>query len=447
MLHLIKRIGLLAVFLGVLAGCAGGAVMELPVVSRDDIRQARHELQRHPISPPQGMRDGEMLSRLGVAWQGIQAAVLDVCAMVFMQDSCAATVPDHVYLSPEDDVNAYANQKGEIVVFKGLMQAAGNEDEIAAVLAHEAAHVIFGHPQRASSNATVGSVLGAVVSGILLLAIDPYAHPDTVEDWVNLGGTAGESIAISRYNPEMELEADLFALQVLHRAGKPADTLVDVVVRMQRQGRASTGGGGMSWASYLNTHPANDARLASIRATLNSLRGVLPSGSVLIGNAGAAQHRKLAKQGDPQGQFIMGWMYANGMGVKLDNDKAAKWFRLAAEQGHPAAPLYLAWIQKNRPKIQHIIAQLAEAGNMAAQSDYGLMLQHGWGVAKNPELAVYWYHRAARRGYATAQNNLGEMYRNGDGVRQDNGEALKWYRMAAEQGHELAKRNLQLLEH
>ena len=39
----------------------------------------------------------------------------------------------------------------------------------------------------------------------------------------------------------------------------------------------------------------------------------------------------LAEEGNVEGQFGMGLLYANGFGVALDDDQALKWYLLAAE--------------------------------------------------------------------------------------------------------------------
>jgi TPR repeat protein len=44
-----------------------------------------------------------------------------------------------------------------------------------------------------------------------------------------------------------------------------------------------------------------------------------------------------AKRGDAEAQYSLGWMYANGRGVRRDDATAAIFFRLAAEQGHQHA--------------------------------------------------------------------------------------------------------------
>jgi soluble lytic murein transglycosylase-like protein len=48
----------------------------------------------------------------------------------------------------------------------------------------------------------------------------------------------------------------------------------------------------------------------------------------------AANYCRAAKFGDADAQYALGWMYANGRGVPLDEKIAAQLFTMAAEQGH-----------------------------------------------------------------------------------------------------------------
>ncbi|MCH9639206.1 MAG: transglycosylase SLT domain-containing protein [Betaproteobacteria bacterium] len=50
-----------------------------------------------------------------------------------------------------------------------------------------------------------------------------------------------------------------------------------------------------------------------------------------------ALYCKAAGLGDADAQFALGWMYANGRGVSVDNDVAAQLFEMAAVQGHAYA--------------------------------------------------------------------------------------------------------------
>ena len=90
---------------------------------------------------------------------------------------------------------------------------------------------------------------------------------------------------------------------------------------------------------------------------------------------------------DPEEQYNLGVMHANGQGVPKDAEEAVKWFRLAAEQG-----------------------------NIKAQYHLGGMYFKGEGVTKDNKKAVKWYRLAAEQRYADAQFILGAIYANGEGV-------------------------------
>jgi soluble lytic murein transglycosylase-like protein len=46
---------------------------------------------------------------------------------------------------------------------------------------------------------------------------------------------------------------------------------------------------------------------------------------------------KAAKKGHATAQYRLGWIYANGRGVRRDDGRAVAWFRKAARQNHPQA--------------------------------------------------------------------------------------------------------------
>lgn len=115
-----------------------------------------------------------------------------------------------------------------------------------------------------------------------------------------------------------------------------------------------------------------------------------------------AEWQPLAEQGDPDGQFGLGLLYANGWGVDLNDDEALKWYGLAADQGHAEAAYNL-----------------------------GVMCANGWGVPQSDEEAFKWYSLAAERGFTAAQISLGKMYAVGYGAPQDAIMAHMWYNVAA----------------
>lgn len=115
-----------------------------------------------------------------------------------------------------------------------------------------------------------------------------------------------------------------------------------------------------------------------------------------------SEWQPLAEEGDRDGQFGLGLLYANGWGVDLNDEQALKWYGLAAAQGHAEAAYNL-----------------------------GVMSANGWGVPQSDEDAFKWYSMAAERGFTAAQISIGKMYAIGFGAPQDNIQAHKWFNVAA----------------
>jgi TPR repeat protein len=118
-----------------------------------------------------------------------------------------------------------------------------------------------------------------------------------------------------------------------------------------------------------------------------------------------AEWQTLANDGDSDGQFGMGRLYANGFGVDLDDAEALKWYSLAADQGHGKAMCNIAVMHAN-----------------------------GWGVSQSDEEAFKWYGLAAEHGDAMAQINLARMLSDGYWDVQDKVQAHKWFSIASELG-------------
>ena len=163
----------------------------------------------------------------------------------------------------------------------------------------------------------------------------------------------------------------------------------------------------------------------------------------------AKQFLEAAEVGDPDAQWIMGSLYAEGKGVTQDDAKAIEWFRKAADQGDADAQKSLgAMYAKGRGVAQddnkavEWYRKAADQGNADAQSCLGHMYATGRGVAQDDAKAVEWYRKAADQGEVYAQMNFGHMYATGRGVAQDDAKAVEWFRKAADQGNAIAQSNL-----
>lgn len=132
-----------------------------------------------------------------------------------------------------------------------LIAEARNADELAFVMAHEAAHHIAGHLERQNRNAT----LGAVVFGQLASALGT-SDPEALRSAQELGAVVGART----YSQDFELEADELGTIIAIRAGY--DPLLGAAFfdRIPDPGDR-----------FLGTHPPNAARIATVRQTVAAM--------------------------------------------------------------------------------------------------------------------------------------------------------------------------------
>jgi predicted Zn-dependent protease len=146
-------------------------------------------------------------------------------------------------------VNAYATVGGRIQVFKGLLHELQSEEALAALLAHEIAHVKQRH---------VAASLGRGLAVALMLSL-VSADAGAAAAEAALGSAA--SFTMLGYSREQEAQADEEALQAVVALHGHAGGLVELFTRL---GQASEGSGPKLEA--LNTHPLTEARLAAVQA-------------------------------------------------------------------------------------------------------------------------------------------------------------------------------------
>ena len=210
-----------------------------------------------------------MQSVLDRIWHSLETPLRSVCVRVFSEGCETAIQRMDVVVVQDPSINAYADSFDfTIGVHEGLMRSAGSEDEVAAVLAHEAAHLLFGHAEKKLSNALGYSVIGGVIGAGIGVALE---RPETIEDYGKLGMELGSQVGYLAYSPEMELEADQFALYVLKEADRRVSAGADLIIRLHRGDVPAPVKQGEGWASYLSTHPANDFRLAAMRSTIQDI--------------------------------------------------------------------------------------------------------------------------------------------------------------------------------
>ena len=132
-----------------------------------------------------------------------------------------------------------------------LIAEVRNQDELAFILGHEAAHHIAGHLPRQRESAMRGAVLAGVLASL------GGAGTDAVRTAQNIGANVGART----YSKEFELEADALGTVISFRAGFDPEHGAAYFSRIQDPGNM-----------FLGTHPANAQRIETVRRTLAGLR-------------------------------------------------------------------------------------------------------------------------------------------------------------------------------
>jgi predicted Zn-dependent protease len=159
------------------------------------------------------------------------------------------------YLIRDPRINAFALPGAYIGVNAGTLIATTDESELAAVMAHEEAHVTQRHIARSINDtqtadiATWAAVLAAIIAG--------SANPDVVMSALALGQGINYNRAIS-YTRANEMEADRIGIRTLADAGYDPAAMADFFARLEQQTRLY----GAGLPEILQTHPVNTTRIA-----------------------------------------------------------------------------------------------------------------------------------------------------------------------------------------
>jgi predicted Zn-dependent protease len=156
-----------------------------------------------------------------------------------------------------EQANAFALPGGKIGVYTGLLNVARTQDQLAAVIGHEVAHVIAQHHNERISQQVATQQGLALVNAF---AGGSGATQQTAMALLGLGAQVGILLPYSRIQ---ESEADKIGLDLMARAGFDPRQAVDLWVNMQR----ASGSGGIE---FLSTHPASGSRIRDLQARMDS---------------------------------------------------------------------------------------------------------------------------------------------------------------------------------
>jgi predicted Zn-dependent protease len=163
--------------------------------------------------------------------------------------------PIRVTVVKEDEVNAFALPGGHIVVFDKIIRQMKTKEQLAALLAHEVAHVHYKHSLRNIFRSLAGylflSLLLNDINGIVAIVADN-----------------SNALANLTYSRELEAEADSKGMDVLQSDGISLYGFVDLFKLLKSEH------GDLGSLKLLSTHPLTEERMEAAKLMAKKQKGV-----------------------------------------------------------------------------------------------------------------------------------------------------------------------------
>lgn len=159
-----------------------------------------------------------------------------------------------VVVFEEDSANAFALPGGKIGVHTGILKVAKNQDQLAAVIGHEVAHVIANHSAERMSiqfaSQTGQQLIGAVVDG--------SSNASMIMSALGLGAQYGVLLPWGR---TQEAESDVIGMELMSKAGFDPNAAVELWHNMAAASKGQP-------PEFLSTHPSHQRRIQGLRSML-----------------------------------------------------------------------------------------------------------------------------------------------------------------------------------
>jgi len=164
-----------------------------------------------------------------------------------------------VVVFEDPSANAFALPGRRIGVHTGLLKVATNQDQLAAVIGHEIAHVIAGHANERISQAF------ATQTGLQLAQVAAGAASPAQQQLIGLLGAGAQYGIILPYSRTHETEADLVGLDLMAHAGFDPAASVRLWTNMSGQGSQQP-------PEILSTHPSHGRRIRDLEQRVPAAR-------------------------------------------------------------------------------------------------------------------------------------------------------------------------------
>ncbi len=173
-------------------------------------------------------------------------------AIVGQLDEKAAALYWELAVVNQPDINAFVMPGGKIVVKAGILSVTENQDQLAAVIGHEVAHVTAHHANERASRGELTNYGVEVLA--IILGGGYYNQTQGAMSALSTASTLGLSNPFSRMQ---ETEADVIGLEYMARAGFDPRQSVELWKNMNAKAETKI-------PEFMSTHPSGDTRIESL---------------------------------------------------------------------------------------------------------------------------------------------------------------------------------------
>jgi predicted Zn-dependent protease len=177
------------------------------------------------------------------------------------------------FMMSDRQVNAFATLGGYIGVNAGLVLAADSEDEVAAVMSHEIAHVTQQHVLRAVEQAQREQV-PILLAMLGAIAVAQSSGGNSSDDATMAAVVGAQGLMVQRqidYTRDNEAEADRIGIGTLARSGYDPAAMADFFEHLQALVRTTDSR--ERTPDYLQTHPVTTTRISEARDRARQIAG------------------------------------------------------------------------------------------------------------------------------------------------------------------------------
>ena len=169
-----------------------------------------------------------------------------------------------VIILDSNEFNAFASPGGHIFITRGLVESTASEDMLAAVIAHELAHIMLKHSIDVIELIRLNDQMAAMADRAAALA----GNSEAAQRLLNFRNSVSSVLDIlmkNGYSQAQEFEADREAAALLAASGYNPWALVEILQVLQRVQASQMGG-------FNATHPSPGERITNVEGSIRRYR-------------------------------------------------------------------------------------------------------------------------------------------------------------------------------